>query len=91
MDLCGEWGIILKYILRKQGMRIWTEFMWLGGKSKAGFCEHGNEKYGSIKRGEFLNKLRDYHLLCCRVLVEALPLSSPPPLRVARVELCTAK
>jgi len=26
-----------------------------------GPCEHGNKNPGSIKGGEFLNQLRDYH------------------------------
>jgi hypothetical protein len=29
----------------------------------AGFCEHGNEPSGSIKRGEFLDYVRDYQLV----------------------------
>jgi hypothetical protein len=28
-----------------------------------GRCEHGNEPLGSIKGGEFLDKLSDYQLL----------------------------
>jgi hypothetical protein len=29
----------------------------------AGSCEHGNEPLGSIKGGEFLDWLNDYHLI----------------------------
>jgi hypothetical protein len=28
----------------------------------AGFCEHGNEHSGSIKKAEFFDKLSDYQL-----------------------------
>jgi hypothetical protein len=31
--------------------------------SEAGCCEHGNEVSGSIKGGEFLDRLSDYQLL----------------------------
>jgi hypothetical protein len=31
---------------------------WGGGES----CEHGNEPWGSIKGGKFLNQLSDYQL-----------------------------
>jgi hypothetical protein len=37
--------IILKWILKKQGMSIWTKFI-SGHGSVAGFCEHGNELLG---------------------------------------------
>jgi len=33
------------------------------GSGVAGSCEHGNEHSGSIKGGEFLEQLSDYHLL----------------------------
>jgi hypothetical protein len=38
--------------------------MWTGrgGGPLAGFCEHGNEPSDSIKCGEFLDHLIDYHL-----------------------------
>jgi hypothetical protein len=29
----------------------------------AGFCEHGNELFGSIKDKEFLDQLSDYYIL----------------------------
>jgi hypothetical protein len=31
--------------------------------SIVGICEHGNENSGSIKGGEFLDKLRDHKLI----------------------------
>jgi hypothetical protein len=40
--------IILKWILKKYGVRMWTGFVSRYGPM-AGFCEHGNEPSGSVK------------------------------------------
>jgi len=44
--------IILEWILGKQGVKVWTGFVWLriGTSGK-----HGNEPSVSIKRGEFFD------------------------------------
>jgi hypothetical protein len=47
--------IILKWILRKLGVRVWSGFVWLRIRFIGGFCEHGNETSGSVKGGEFLD------------------------------------
>jgi hypothetical protein len=43
--------MILKWILKKQGLSVWTGCNWL----RIGTSEHGNEPWGSIKGGEFLD------------------------------------
>jgi hypothetical protein len=48
-DLAVDGWIILKYILKKQGMRVWTGLIWL--TIGTGSCKHGNEPFGSIKVG----------------------------------------
>jgi hypothetical protein len=51
-----DWRIILKWILKKHGERMWNGLIWLGiGASGGLLCEHGNEPSGSIKDGEFLD------------------------------------
>jgi hypothetical protein len=35
-DLDAEWRIVLKRILRKYGMREWTEYIYLGIRSTGG-------------------------------------------------------
>jgi hypothetical protein len=46
--------IILKRTLKKEGMRVWTEFIWLWLGSS------GSETSGPIKDEEFIEKLRYY-------------------------------
>jgi hypothetical protein len=59
VGLCGM--IILKRNLEKQNRWAWTGFMWHRvGISGSDCCEHDNETSGSIKGGEFLDKLSDY-------------------------------
>jgi hypothetical protein len=36
-----------------------TEVDWIDLAQNAGCCEHGNEPLGSIKYGEFFDKLRN--------------------------------
>jgi hypothetical protein len=54
-DLGADGTRILKQILRQQGWKMWTGFMWLRRELVAGCCEHGNEPSCSIKGGEFLD------------------------------------
>jgi len=54
--------IILKSILRKQDIRVWTSFIWLRTASTAWFCKYGNKIFGSIKDRVFLYQLRNHML-----------------------------
>ena len=47
--------IILRWILRKRDVGVWTESSWFRIRQVAGTCECGNEPLGSIKCGEFLD------------------------------------
>jgi hypothetical protein len=49
----GEW-IILKLILRKMDGTVFVGFIWLRIWADGRLLEHGNEPYGSIKGGQFL-------------------------------------
>jgi hypothetical protein len=42
---------------------VWIGFIWLRIRRRAGFCEHVNEHYGSIKFLEFLKQMNSYVLL----------------------------
>jgi hypothetical protein len=46
---------ILRWILRKQGMRVWTGLNLLRIGPTAGSCEQSNESSASIKGGDFLH------------------------------------
>jgi hypothetical protein len=39
-----------------------TGFGWLRIGSSGGFCEHGNESLGSIRKRDFFDKLSDNQL-----------------------------
>jgi hypothetical protein len=54
-DLGGDGRIILKWILRKWGCRMWIGFSGSEQGLMAGSCEHGNEPFGSVKGREFLD------------------------------------
>jgi hypothetical protein len=41
--------IILNWMLRKEGWREWTKFIWLRAGPLAGSCEHSNEPSGTTK------------------------------------------
>jgi hypothetical protein len=47
-----EW-IILKWMLKKQDVKVRLNSSGSGLEPAAGFCENGNELSGSIKGGEF--------------------------------------
>jgi hypothetical protein len=53
VDIDGR--ITLICILRKQGGEVWTGMVLLRIGTGGGFCEHGNESFGSIKGEEFLD------------------------------------
>jgi hypothetical protein len=42
-------------------VKFWKGFNWLRLKSMGRYTEHGNEPSDSIKYGEFLDRLMDYH------------------------------
>jgi hypothetical protein len=47
--------IILKYIMKKQDVTVWTgRLKWLSIKSEAGSCEYGNKPSWFRKGREFL-------------------------------------
>jgi hypothetical protein len=43
-------------------VKVETGFNWFRVGPLAGFCEHANRLFSSIKGGEFLDQLRDYLL-----------------------------
>jgi hypothetical protein len=45
----------INWILRKQGVRLWTGCMWLRIEPSCGLCGNDNEPSSSIKGGEFLD------------------------------------
>jgi hypothetical protein len=57
-DYFGDQGvdgrILLPWILRKQEVRMWTGFIWLGIGRVVSSVKHGIEPLSSIKGGEFL-------------------------------------
>jgi hypothetical protein len=50
--------IIIKRILKKWDVGVWTGLIWLRIDQLAGTCECGNETSGFIKCGEFLGWLQ---------------------------------
>jgi hypothetical protein len=50
-----RWEDNIKMNLREIGWRAWTEFIWLRIGTVVCSYEHGNEPFGSIKDGEFLD------------------------------------
>jgi hypothetical protein len=61
-DHLGEIGvdgrIILRLVLRKWYVGVWTGLIWLRIGTLADCCECGNVPSGSIKCGEFLDWLK---------------------------------
>jgi hypothetical protein len=47
--------IILRWIFRKWGVGVWTGSSWLRIGTGGGCYKRGNEPWGSIKCGEFLD------------------------------------
>lgn len=58
----GEGKIILKVILKTQGMRTWIGFIWLGIKSKRWVMQHGNHTIGFTIGRTFLERMSDYQI-----------------------------
>jgi hypothetical protein len=54
-DLGVDERIILIWLFRKQGVKMWIGLIWLRIGPVVIFCEHGNNTSSSIKGGEFLN------------------------------------
>lgn len=52
--------IILKRILKEQGVKMWAGLKWLRMGPSGGIFEHGHETQGSLKGEEFLDPLSDY-------------------------------
>jgi hypothetical protein len=50
--------ILLLWIFRKWDVGLWAGSIWLRIGTGGGTCECGNELFGSIKCGEFLDQLR---------------------------------
>jgi hypothetical protein len=71
-DLNVDGLIILKYSLKKYGVRIRNGFIWLMIETSGGSCEHGIECSDSIKIREFIDLLSDYLLLSSVELVKGL-------------------
>jgi hypothetical protein len=53
----------LKWVLKKQDVRVWIEFICSEQGLVGCFCECGNETLGSIKNMKFLHQLSYYQLL----------------------------
>jgi hypothetical protein len=56
-------GKLLKWILKKQGVRVRTGSWGPAWESLAGPCKHGNESSVPTESGHFLDQLSDYNLL----------------------------
>jgi hypothetical protein len=52
-DLGIEGRIILKWILKKYDVNVWTGFSWFRIGSVAGCCEHNNKIFRFHKSGYF--------------------------------------
>ena len=53
-----RWSVILRWIFRKWDVGYGLDRAGSGWGQVAGTCEYGNEPWGSIKCGEFLDKLK---------------------------------
>jgi hypothetical protein len=47
-DQSADESILLKWILGKKSLGMWIGLIWLWIGIDVGFCEHGNEPFGSI-------------------------------------------
>jgi hypothetical protein len=55
--------LILKWIFRKQGGKVWIGFTCLKTGTGGGLCEHDNEPSCPINGAEFFDQLSYYQLL----------------------------
>jgi len=53
-----DWRRILRWFFRYLNVKAWTESSWHRIEKGGGSCECGNEPSGSVKCGEFLDKLK---------------------------------
>jgi hypothetical protein len=70
-----RWGVILKLIFSKWGVRIRNDSLGQNRDQWWGPFEDGNETSGSINGSEFIVKLSDYELLTKETLVSGPMLS----------------
>jgi hypothetical protein len=56
------WGTVLRCIANKRGGKVRNGFICLRIGFNRGICEQGNENFGCIKGGEFLNKLIYFYI-----------------------------
>lgn len=73
--------IMLKMVLRKQEVKLQTEFIWLRIRSRGGPYEHCNEPLDSTKGGKFLDEITDYQILKKNSTAEAIEQERNPLLR----------
>jgi hypothetical protein len=59
-DLGSDRRIILKWILQKEDVRVWTKFIWLLGPS-GGFLKCGNEQFDYMKGWDQLGDYQNFN------------------------------
>jgi hypothetical protein len=47
-DIGIDGNILLKEILKKQGVKVWTGLIWISTVTSRGICEHENEPWDYI-------------------------------------------
>jgi hypothetical protein len=62
-DLCADERILLKWILQKYCVKVWTDTSSSRQYPVAGSSIHDNEHWNSIEGTEFLEQMSDYKLL----------------------------
>lgn len=58
-ELGVEKMTILRCIVKRQGVRLWIEFIWLRTGYSRPFCEHRNKRSDTIKGGKYFDNLSD--------------------------------
>jgi hypothetical protein len=58
-----DWRIVLKWILRRCGMRAWIRLIYLRSSAVAASSEHNNGTRGCIQGGEFPGQWSNYQFL----------------------------